>query len=147
MLDPRSVARPLDQNAAHRFRGGAEKVRAVLPGPVAVLHQPQPGLMHQCRRLKRLAGQLIGHSRARQPPQFSIHQRQQLFGCPFLATTDRVQNLRNLGSFSHGSHANRHALECKPKRRGVWGHKNCRSIDGWLTGRFFRVRCGDQYHG
>ena len=42
------------------------------------------------RRLKRLAGHLMGHSRARQVPQFGIHQWKQFFGCAFLAAADRL---------------------------------------------------------
>ena len=102
MLKPGFVACPLDQNAAHRLRGCAEKMRAVLPRSVAVVHQPQPGLMHQGRRLKRLAGHFMRHSRGRQAPQFGIYQRQQLFGRAFFAATNRMQDLRDFSSFRHG---------------------------------------------
>ena len=101
MLEPGFVARPLDQNAAHGLSGCAEKVGAILPGAISVVDQPQPGLMHQRRGLKRVAGHLMGHSRARQPPQFGIYQWKKLFGRAFLAATNRLQDERNRSGVSH----------------------------------------------
>ena len=51
-------ARPLDQDLSHRVRRNGAEVRAVLPALGPILEQPQVRLMHECRRLQRLAGAL-----------------------------------------------------------------------------------------
>ena len=57
-LERAARPRPLDQNLAHRVRSDGAEVRAVLPPPGPVLHQPQVGLVDQGRRLQRLSGTL-----------------------------------------------------------------------------------------
>jgi len=46
----------VNEDAAHRFGGGCEEVRAILPFPLFVAAEPQPRFMNQRRGLQRLTG-------------------------------------------------------------------------------------------
>src|SRR6266481_5300727 len=58
------------QDVAHRLGRSRKKMRAVSERWILVSHQPQPGLMHQSSRLKRLPWSLLCHLRRCQLPQF-----------------------------------------------------------------------------
>ena len=68
------------------MRGDGAEVRAVLPPPRPILHQPQVGLVDQGRRLQRLTGTLATQIRGSEPPQLLVHDRQQRIelGTPLL---------------------------------------------------------------
>src|SRR5678816_3461001 len=66
--------RSLDQDAAHRLAGCAEKVRAILK---RLLAEPQPRFMHKRRRLECVSGLLASHFRAGERAQLRINLREQ----------------------------------------------------------------------
>ena len=86
----------VDEDAAHRLRGRAEEVGAVLPGLVLGSHQAQPGLVNERGGLKRLAGHLDRHSGRREVPQFPIHERQQFLRDLRVAPLHRAEDLSDL---------------------------------------------------
>src|SRR5436190_19548435 len=49
------------QNVAHRLSRSRKKMGTIAERRILGSHQPQPGLMHQGSRLKRLAGRLLCH--------------------------------------------------------------------------------------
>src|SRR6266567_4944309 len=68
------------QDVAHRLGRSRKKMRAISERRILGPDQPQPGLMHQGSRLKRLAGSLLRHLRRCQMPQFIVNQFEQLGG-------------------------------------------------------------------
>src|SRR5690242_4955959 len=63
----------------------------------------------------------MGHSAGRQPPQFGIHQWKQFFSRTFLAATDRLQNLCDLGFVAHNALLYINETEIQEKE---WGGQN-----------------------
>src|SRR6266568_2962512 len=68
------------QDVAHRLGRSRKKMRAISERRILGSDQPQPGLMYQGSRLKRLAGSLLCHLRRCQMPQFIVNQFKQLGG-------------------------------------------------------------------
>src|SRR5688572_6678543 len=66
-----------DEDAAHGLGGRPEKMRAVLPRLRARIHQFEPHLVHECRRLKSMAGRFGGHLVRGQASQFIVNNGQQ----------------------------------------------------------------------
>ena len=52
----------IDKNAAHHLGGDGEKVCAVLPRHVALIHQAQIGFIDKGRRLERVTGIFLTHA-------------------------------------------------------------------------------------
>ena len=86
----------VDQNAAHGFGSGGEKMGAAIPLLVFVADEPQPGFMHQRGGLQRLSGCFVRHLRRRQLAQLLIDQREQIPGGLLVAVLDRVEDLRDV---------------------------------------------------
>jgi len=57
-LDHLPASRAVDENATHHHRGDPEELRPVLPGRVVLIDQPNVRLVHERRRLQRVAGAL-----------------------------------------------------------------------------------------
>ena len=53
-------------------------------------------LMHQGRGIQRLACRLLRHFLGREPPQFVIDQRQELFGGVYVTCLDRAKDSRDV---------------------------------------------------
>ena len=70
----------IDKNPPHGLSGGGEKMPAALPVLGSAVHEPQIGLMHQCRGLQCLAWFLLSESRCGQLAQFLVNERQELVG-------------------------------------------------------------------
>ena len=66
----------------------APKMRATIPFPVWVAGKTQPCFMNQGGWLKSLAGSFMRHFENRQPPQFVVNHRQQLFTGTGITTGD-----------------------------------------------------------
>ena len=97
-LLPIAVSSPVDQNSPHRLRGCPEEVPAPSPLLLVVdIHQSQPCLMHERRRLQRVVGRFTGHLRGRQPSQLRVNERQQFIRRSMFATTDCIQYLSDFG--------------------------------------------------
>src|SRR5262249_2122084 len=94
----------LDENAAHRFRGGGEEVPPAvelnrkLPPPVR--HETHGGFVNERRRVERVSRLLLGHSGRREPPQLLIDERQQLLGGARVAL---LQGSEDAGNLIHGN--------------------------------------------
>ena len=67
----------LDQDLPHRVRGDRAEVRPVLPAARAILEQSKVGLVHERRRLQRLARTFASQVARRQPPKLLVDDRQQ----------------------------------------------------------------------
>ena len=68
----------VDQDAPHLSRRHGEEVGLSLPTDPAGVDQPQVGLMHQIRGLKRVAGSFPAQVAFGELPQLTIDLRQQL---------------------------------------------------------------------
>ena len=66
------------EDAPHQPRGHREEVGPVLPVDVLDVDQPEVRLVHQRRRLQAVPAALARHAAPRDPPQFVVHQRDQL---------------------------------------------------------------------
>ena len=86
---PSLASGPVDEDATHRFGGGPEEVRAVLPRLAGRVHQLQPCFMDEGRRLEGVAGRFASHLLRRQSAQFVVEQRQQLIGGLGVTLLDR----------------------------------------------------------
>ena len=71
------TASVVNEDAAHRFGGGAEEVRAVLPGLVWRIHELEPRFVNERGRLERMAGGFARHLVRGHAAQFVIDERQQ----------------------------------------------------------------------
>jgi hypothetical protein len=91
-LEPRFLARLLDQDSPHGFGGGKEMSPSVPLLLVLGTHQPQVRLMHERRGLERLAGLLLGQPRGSQFAQLVIDEWQKLLCGPQCATISRSTN-------------------------------------------------------
>ena len=83
----------LDEDAPHRPGGCGEKVRAIFKG---LLAQAQPCLVHERRRLERVARLLVRHFRRRDPAQLRMDCGHQFVAAARLADADCVQDLRDI---------------------------------------------------
>jgi hypothetical protein len=73
------VASVFDEDAAHGFGGGGEKVAAVLPALwLFNVNQPQIGFVNERSGLQCVPGVFIGHARTGEPSQLVIDDWQQL---------------------------------------------------------------------
>jgi len=84
------------QDVAHRLSRSRKKMRAISERRILGSDQPQPGLMHQGSRLKRLAGSLLCHLRRCQMPQFIVNQFKQFGGSLGVALLHRDQQNSSL---------------------------------------------------
>ena len=98
------AARVIYQQAAHDFSHCAEKVRAVLPVHLPLIHQLQINLVDQRRRLQRVIGALVFQAARRQPPQFIIDDGHQFIQRRRLAALPGKQELGDVvrSVFCHG---------------------------------------------
>ena len=70
-----ALARPLDEDATHRLRGNREEVDAVLGPDTRVVDEAQVRLVHERRRVERVARPLAAHVAASQAPELGVEQR------------------------------------------------------------------------
>jgi len=70
----------LNQDTAHRLCRGRKEMRAPGELRVVVANQPQPGLVHQRRRLECIACGFVRHLGGGKLAQLLVNQRQQFFG-------------------------------------------------------------------
>jgi len=68
-----TVSGVVDQDPAHRFGGGGEKVPSTIE--VLVPDQPQVGLMDQRGGVEGISGLLRGHPRGGESSQLVVHER------------------------------------------------------------------------
>src|SRR6266699_1385497 len=73
-------ARAINENVAHRLRGSAKEMGAIVKRSFLRANQSQPGFVYQRCWLKRLAGVLLSHFESSESPQFVIHEGEQLLG-------------------------------------------------------------------
>ena len=67
----------VDENAAHGLRGHTEEVGSVLPRNPTLIHEPQVGLVDQCRSLERVIGALSSQVAAGEAPQLRVDEGHQ----------------------------------------------------------------------
>src|SRR6266404_3997883 len=72
--------RAINENVAHRLRGSAKEMRAIVKRGILRTNQSQPCFVYQRCWLERLAGILLSHFESRESPQFVIHECEQLRG-------------------------------------------------------------------
>src|SRR5262249_34257904 len=125
-------ARLLDQDAAHRFRGGEKKVATVgkrpRPGsasPVSILlpalHQPQVRFMDQGRGIERLPRLLVRELLGRQFAQLIVDQWQELVGGGGIALLDGGQDARDVGhAVKHNRRGGARPAAGRVSTRGGW---------------------------
>jgi hypothetical protein len=94
MLPAGLAARVLDEDAAHGLGGGGEEMTATAPARVLRPDQPQIRLVHQGRRLERLAGLLLRQLLCRQLAQLVVNQGQKSLGRLRLTLLDRREDAR-----------------------------------------------------
>ena len=87
------VAGVINEDAAHRFGGGGEKVGAAIPPHVFLASEPQPCFMDQHCGLQSLIRRFVGHPVSAELAQFLIDQRQQFIGGTGIAVFDGVENV------------------------------------------------------
>ena len=105
VLGPPLATDVVDQNPPHCFGGGGKEMPAAIPVlTLFTAHEPQIDLVHQRRRLERLARRLLRHLLGGQSPQRIVDQRQQLLRRVRIALLDGGQDLRD---FVHGICPNR----------------------------------------
>ena len=83
----------VNEDAAHGFGGGGEKVGATVPLDIFPAGEPQPRLMDERGGLQRLVRRFVGHLVGGELAQFFIDQRQQFIGGFGVAVFDGLQNL------------------------------------------------------
>jgi hypothetical protein len=94
------AAGAVHEDAAHHFGGHSVELLAVLPAPVRLLREPQPGFVNERSGLEGLAGDFAGHLVRSQTAQFVVKERQQLvrgLRVAFLCT------VKNEGDFVHAA--------------------------------------------
>src|SRR6266699_3189694 len=82
-------ARAINENVAHRLRGRAKEMRAIVKRGILRTNQSQPCFVDQRCWLERLAGILLSHFESRESPQFVIDEREQLVGGFGIASFNR----------------------------------------------------------
>ena len=113
---------------------------ALIPTAPGVAHQPQIRLVDQGRRIERVAGSLVGHCCAAEPPQLVVDQRQQLAAGLSIALVDRLEQPRDVG---HADHDN----SCGSSGRSIsWRREHARRCgepvrNGTLPPAHSRVDC------
>ena len=81
----------INQDESHRFGRRSEKMFATIPVLVRT-GQPQPSFVNQSGRLKRLAGNFVGHLGGGQSAKFLINQWQEVLSGLGVALLNRVEN-------------------------------------------------------
>src|SRR5262249_31956700 len=85
-----------DEDSPHRLGSGGKEMSSAIPVlSLFAAYQPQVHLVHQRRRLKRLARGLLPQLFGSQSTQRVVHQRQQLLGCARVTLLDGRQDLRH----------------------------------------------------
>src|SRR5205814_3179814 len=90
------TARVLYENTPHGFRRRTEEMRATIPLHIFVSCEPQPSLVHQRRRLQRLAGSFVRHFIGCEPAEFFIDEWKQFIGGIGIAFADSIENAREV---------------------------------------------------
>jgi hypothetical protein len=83
----------VDEDTSHQAGGHAEKVRAILPADLPGIRQANEGLIHQRRRLQRMATALPPHIGPGEAAQLRLHERHQLVESPIVAVAPRSEEL------------------------------------------------------
>lgn len=84
------------QDPAHGLRRSGKEVPPIFPVRLGVRSQPQPRLVNQRRRLKRVTRRLLRHFLRRDLPKLGIHQFKQLRRRPGIARPNRSQDLSGI---------------------------------------------------
>ena len=72
MFQSSSTTGPINKNTPHGFTSSGKKAFSILELRTIFIGNLEPRLMDQGRRLKSLAGRLLGHLARRQFPELSI---------------------------------------------------------------------------
>jgi hypothetical protein len=86
----------LDENASHRFRRCAEKVRAPVPFLVIIANESEPRFVDEGSGLERLIRSFVCHSCGRESAQFVVNQRQQFGGGVRITLLRTFQDVRHI---------------------------------------------------
>src|SRR5205823_500472 len=78
----------IDQDATHRFGGGGEEMRTVVPLSIFMARELEPDFMDERGGLKCLTRCFLSHLVRREPAQFLIYQRKQLVGGTGICVVD-----------------------------------------------------------
>jgi hypothetical protein len=62
-----TISSVINENAPHHLRGNGEKVSAILPMHIPLIHEPKKGLVDQRRCLQRVSRSLAVHVLLGQP--------------------------------------------------------------------------------
>src|SRR5262249_9652434 len=100
-LEGTLTASMLNENSSHRLRSRREEMVPAIPAVVLVAKQPQIRLMYQGRRLQCVLGAFLCHLRASETAQFLIDNRQQFLCRVWVALSNGIEELRNLGHDSN----------------------------------------------
>ena len=90
-----TLASEIHQNLAHQPRRDAKEMRPILPVDLLGIHQPQVRLIDQRRSLQADLAPFVRQMPVRQPVQFLIHERRQLFERSFIACIPSAQQGRD----------------------------------------------------
>src|SRR5258706_15598717 len=71
-------ARAINENVAHRLRGSAKEMGAIVKCGFLRANQSQPCFVYQRCWLKRLAGVLLSHFESSESAEFVVHQGEQV---------------------------------------------------------------------
>ena len=83
----------LDKNTPHRFRGCAEKVRAILKMCLPVfIHEAQPRFMNQCGGLECMPWMFVSHFCRSEFPQFGVDEGEKFCGGINAAVLHRIKD-------------------------------------------------------
>jgi hypothetical protein len=93
VTEPALAAGAVNENAAHRFRGGGEEVGAVLPIRLRIAPKPEPGFMNERGGLKRLSGRFLRHFHGSDAAQFIIDEWEQFSDSQGIAVLRAFKNL------------------------------------------------------
>jgi hypothetical protein len=96
VTDAPLAPRLLDEDAAHRLRGGGEEVAPAVPSRIFGPYKSKIGFVHQRRGLERLAGCFTGKLLRGQTAQFGVDQREQLLCGPRIALLDGREDSGNV---------------------------------------------------
>ncbi len=129
----------IDQHVAHRARGEREEARLVLAEIVRRrlrrrADEPQPGLVHEPRRLERVARALSLHRALGQPVEPLVDQREELFRGGLVAAAHALEERGGVVSPPHGHPSILRGAREGANPRGRQGGKTARKKNPGFRG-------------
>lgn len=114
------AAGAFDENAAHGFGSGSEKVGAILPGLLIGGDEAEPNFVDQGGGLKSVARRFVRHSVDREFAQFLVNEGKQFLSGFAITAFDGFQNVGDLAHLvSPGESPSISALASCMKRRAL----------------------------